>query len=140
MDIEKIKVQFPEVKFWMFMGRAGSKRIKGQTFPRGVAVPVWDRKAQVLLKRLAYMKQVDESMLTGSATKGKKKAPTRESIVIPENWRELHHKKRISLAAQVSSEDVGTAARADEILAAHTASQAPEPEPEPTPEDPAQEA
>jgi hypothetical protein len=123
MDTNAIKVQFPDVKYWMFAGRLAGKKIKGQFFPRGVAVPVWDRKTQALLKRLAYMKQVNEAELieatNAKPAKGRAaKAPSAQVISVPANWRTLHHLKRISLAKQVSNEDVGTAARADEILAA----------------------
>lgn len=112
-EYEKLKVQFPDVTFWTFAGRSGGKRIKGQMFARGVAVPVWDRKLAILLKRLPYMKRVSEADLGFSVEAAKQREA---SVTVPANWRELHHKRRIALARQLSNEDIRTSARADEIL------------------------
>jgi hypothetical protein len=110
-----IKIQFPEVKFWMFVGAGAGKRIKGQMYPRHVAVPVWERKAQLLMKRLPYMRLVDEAALgVASAPQARK-----EAVVIPDEWWNLHHKRRISLAMKLSNEDIRSVARADDILHLH---------------------
>lgn len=130
-QIEAIKIQFPEVKFWMFIGRSGGKRIKGQMFPRNTAVPVWDTKVQRLLKRLPYMRLVEESAIAGGEVpQAAPQAPG--PVIIPENWRELHHNRRKAMARALSHEDVQTTARADEIIAAHAA-----PAPEPVAPEPA---
>ena len=67
---EAIKIQFPEVKFWMFVGAGSGKRIKGQMFPKNVAVPVWERNMQILCRKLPYMRLVDEDQLAQAIGKG----------------------------------------------------------------------
>jgi hypothetical protein len=129
MDIQAIKVQFPEVKFWMFVGRSAGKRIKGQMFPKDVAVPVWDRKTQILLKRLPYMKLVDEALIAKGAVR--KAEPERKAVDVPDQWWNLHHKRRMAIARGVSNEDILTVARADEILNARKPKPIPAPEPQP---------
>lgn len=114
-SIEAIKVQFPEVKFWMFVGNGQGKRIKGQMFPKNTAVPVWERNMQILMKKLPYMKLVDEAQLGLAST-----PQTRtEAVVIPDQWWNLHHKKRIMWAKKLSNEDIRSVARADDILNQH---------------------
>lgn len=114
MDVQTLKVQFPDVKFFVFSGRSNGKRIKGQWFPRGIAIPVWDHKAQKLLRNLPYMKQVDENQIAGGDVK---KAETAKPVEVPPNWWTLHHKKRVVIAKAISNEDIHSVARADEILA-----------------------
>ena len=114
MDIATIKVQFPDVKFFMFVGRSPSgKRIKGQMFPKDVAVPVWDLKTQKLLRTLPYVRLVDEKELGAVAVAPEKKP---DQIVVPANWWTLHHKRRIALARALTNGDIRSVARADEIL------------------------
>ena len=115
MDVATIKVQFPEVKFFMFVGRSNGKRIKGQMFPKDVAVPVWDLKTQRLLRNLPYVRLVDEKELGLVA---RAPAPKPNSIVIPQNWRELHHMRRLALARAISNGDVRSVGRANEIIEA----------------------
>lgn len=110
-----IKVQFPEVKFWAYVGAGNGKRIKGQMFPKNVAVPVWERNLQILMKKLPYMKLVDEAAL------GMAPAPEarKEAVKIPDRWWDLHHLKRIALAKRLSNEDIRSVARADDIISQH---------------------
>lgn len=112
---EAIKIQFPEVKFWMFVGIGNGKRIKGQMFPKNVAVPVWERNMQILCRKLPYMKLVDEAALGVSPISESRK----EAVTIPDEWWNLHHKKRMALAMKLSNEDIRSVARADDILHTH---------------------
>ena len=120
---EAIKIQFPEVKFWMFVGAGSGKRIKGQMFPKNVAVPVWERNMQILCRKLPYMRLVDEDQL------GVQPVPEtrRQAVPIPDEWWNLHHKKRIALAMKLSNEDIRSASRADEIISAIKPRPAPQP-------------
>ena len=81
---------------------------------------------QILCKKLPYMKLVDEAALGVSPAPETRK----DAIVVPDEWWNLHHKKRMALAKALSNEDIRSVARADDILGQRKPRPAPAQQPE----------
>lgn len=93
-----------------------AKKIKNIVFRHGVAVSVHDPKVIRLLAKLPYMK-VAEGVETPAAKPVKAKAP--QAVEIPADWREAHHKRRVSWARAISGAEITTATEANRVIAEH---------------------
>lgn len=119
-----------EPNFYVYVSNnAAQKKIKGIVFKRDVPTPVWDVMTDRLIKRLPYMRAAPSPLaaLKEASTQaaGPPPPPTPE---IPANWRQVHHKRRMSWAAALSTEHIKSAAAADAIIAAHLGETSPAPE------------
>lgn len=107
-----------EPNFWMFVGRAPQKKIKGLVFLKDKPTPVWDIKTDRLIRRLPYMRPAESPYMLKPQTAPKGPQP-KPPAAIPPNWREAHHKRRMAWAGTLSTEHVKSASMADAIIAAH---------------------
>ena len=72
-----------ELRYYVYLGRTPTKKVKTLTFSQGVPGAVWDRKIHALMTRLPYFREATEdeiaSVEAGGKAKAKAKAPQPEA-------------------------------------------------------------
>ena len=70
-----------ELRYYVYMGRTLTKKVKTLTFTQGVPGAVWDRKIHALMTRLPYFREATEEEIAAveAGGKAKTKAPKPEA-------------------------------------------------------------
>ncbi len=110
-----------------YIGELQQKKIRGQNFKRNEPGVIWDPKVVRLCMKLPYMRAVPlpEAMAGMIARTKTLKAQTAEPVEIPDDWKTLHHKRRMAIAKRLEPDvEIASFVQADAVIEKHKPSMA----------------
>lgn len=101
-----------ELRYYVYLGRTPTKKVKTLNFKAGVPGPVWDRKIHALMTRLPYFRLATEAEIAAVEAEAKKAAPAPKAkrpapIEIVQAEPANANAERDALRAQLDAKSIG---------------------------------